>query len=186
MGTEQAILLGFNAITGIAGDIIQGRAATEQSRVLRAGAALTADLATRASLDAIRRGRKEAGRIRLQGRRVQGSQLTAAAGAGVRPFIGSARAIRESVGEVAELDALTRGSAALREALGFKIQAADLRAQGAFARSAARFERRTSLITGGLRAAGAAIQGATLFSSSGTGQTGAAKPTSIVGSPLFA
>jgi hypothetical protein len=85
--------------------------------------------------DAIARGREDEGRHRVAVRGLIGSQRAALAASGVDVNSGTASEIQEDTARQGELDALTIRLNAAREAWGYKVQAGDSRARGAYARA---------------------------------------------------
>lgn len=132
----------------------QGSAASAQGAYQQQQHEANARLADLNAADSIRRGETVASDYSKKASQVLGAQKTAYAGQGVDVNSGSAAAVQSETMDVAERDVETIKSNAWREAWGFKTQAATSRAQGAFARQAGDFTMGTSLLTGGLQAAG--------------------------------
>lgn len=87
------------------------------------------------SQDVIERGRVEEQRHRKTVRALIGSQRAAFAASGVDVNSGDAAQVQVDTAQMGELDALTIRANAAREAWGYKVQAGDSRARGAYARA---------------------------------------------------
>lgn len=109
--------------------------------------------------DSIKRGERDAAKVKKEGKRLRGAQRAAMAAQGIEVNDGSALAIQEDTAALAAEDATTVKNNAWREAWGFKVQASDYRAAGRMAKMAARREGRTSFLTGGMQAASYGLQG---------------------------
>lgn len=104
--------------------------------------------------DAIKRGERDAAKVKKRGQQVIGAQRAAMAAQGIEVNDGSALAIQEDTAAMAAEDAVTVKNNAWREAWGFRVKAEDTRGAGRMARMSARREGRMSFLTGGMQAAG--------------------------------
>lgn len=141
-----AALVGAGAAVygGISGASAQREAAGKQQDAANA----QATIADMSAIDALSRGRTEAGRIREAGSRLISQQRTAYAGAGVDVGSGTAVDVVTGTRVLTELDALTVQNSAARAAWGFQEEAHNLRRHGAYARQAGEAQAAGTLLTG--------------------------------------
>jgi hypothetical protein len=97
-----------------------------------------ATLAEGQASDVIARGNQAAGQAIRGGRLLAGSQRAAYAAQGLDASVGSPAQVIANDRQLSELDALTIRNNALREAWGYRTEAASYRAQGNYARMAGR------------------------------------------------
>lgn len=109
--------------------------------------------------DAIRRGDREAIEVKKAGKRVIGSQRAALAAQGIEVDSGTAVEVQADTAGMAAEDALRAKNNAWREAWGYRVEAANARGQGRWAAMAAENTARSTLVTGGLKAATQVGQG---------------------------
>lgn len=103
--------------------------------------------------DALKRGDETASELRKKAKQVQGAQRASFAAQGISLDKGSALQLQEETDKLSELDSMTIRNNAWREAWGYKFNAANGRASGAFAASAGRYSANSTLLAGGLQAA---------------------------------
>ena len=108
-----------------------GQAAANDQGALADFNASVADLQ---ASDAIARGTEAENRFRAGVRGIIGSQRATIASGNVDVGFGSALDVQGDAAKLGELDALTIRTNAAREAWGYKVQAEDLRRQGAISR----------------------------------------------------
>lgn len=128
-----------------------------------------ARMAEYAAEDAIRRGDREAGKVRQMGKRVRGAQRAGFAGQGVDVNVGTPVELQEETSLLAEEDMRAVKNNAWREAFGYKVQAADYRMAASYARYASRTRARTTMLTGVMNAGSFIIQGARQAAAAGAG-----------------
>jgi hypothetical protein len=102
----------------------------------------------------------QANNARKKGHQVIGAQKASFASQGIDVNSGVARQVQMETKELSELDALSIKGNAYRQAYGLEIQASNERSQGRYAQMAGRFGARSTLLTGGLQAAGYGMRGA--------------------------
>lgn len=122
--------------------------------------------------DAIRRGDKEATKIKRQAKQLIGKQRATLAAQGIELDEGTALAIQEDTAELGAADAMTVRNNAWREAWGYRAQALDLRSQGRLAKLGSRNRAANSLLSGGLGALDKLRQGGSLGGGSKSGSAG--------------
>ena len=179
MAALSSILLATTIATGAYSAYQQnqaGRAARRQGEYQGDIFDLNAADAERQAEDATARGREAESRHRVGVKQLIGSQRAGLAASGVDIGTGSARDVQEEAAYLGELDALTIRNNAKREALGYRTQAANLRAEGMMARRAGRNQQKAAnqaavgtLLTTGVQAYGGWRQygGGTTGTSSG-------------------
>lgn len=111
-----------------------------------------AEMADIRATDAISRGERNSAIAGLQTKQNIGSQRAAAAASGVDVNQGSALDLQADTAGQGALNRLQITNNAYREALGYKIEAANDRSSAAFATAAGENEASNTLITGGLKA----------------------------------
>lgn len=145
-GVTLAAGAGLSAVSSIQ----QGKAARRAGEFNQAVADNNAELARRAAADAVRRGEDE---VRKQGQltaQAKARARVALAGAGVEVGTGSALDVQEDIAAIGKEDQLTLRRNALREALGFRQEAANFTASGQLAD----FQGRSAETAGRIGAAG--------------------------------
>jgi len=148
---------GASALAGtanLAGAYSQYNAYSLEGKFARNAADQSAEYAEKQAQDVIRRGFKEASLYKKKVKQMQGSQKAALAAQGIEISSGSAYDILEETAVMSEVDAMTIKNNAYLEAYGLKAQAINIRAQGRFDQISAKAKATSSLITGGLKAAG--------------------------------
>lgn len=138
--------------SALAGSISEGEAARAQGEYQKSTSYLNAQMSERNAEDAIQRGREEANVSRRKTKAQAASQKVAAAAMGLDIGEGApAEAIEQTmtVGAVEEMNIRTN---AWREAWGFRVQAANQRAEGEMAEIAGNTKRAQTLIAGGMQA----------------------------------
>lgn len=148
MGILSLIGSGISAANGIS----QGKAAREQGAFTAAQMEKNAKFAEAQAEDALKRGEKDVQAVYRKGKQVAGAQRAAFAAQGIEVDTGSAAGIQADTAAITSEDALTAKNNAWREAWGYRVQAEDMRMQGAMAKKAGETAARNSLITGGLNA----------------------------------
>ena len=150
MGSSGALFATEAATTAI-GTYAQSKALKAKGNYEAQIAETNARYADLAAEDTLARGDKTSSQVRREGKRVKGAQRAGFAGQGVDVNTGTAQAVQDSTETLSEMDALTVKNNAWREAWGYKTQAQDYRAQGRMARLSTKFDRATTLLTGGLQ-----------------------------------
>lgn len=118
-----------------------------QERQLR----LEEDLLNRRAEDAIARGDRQAAQQAQKTRRTIGQARAAAAGQGIDPETGGAFQLQTEIGTFGAVDEATIRNNALREALGFRLEAGQTRLRRSFTGIRGRSRARSTLLTGGLK-----------------------------------
>jgi hypothetical protein len=139
MAAMTALALGATiagTVMNSVGQIRQGRAQKGAAYSEAERAEKNAAYAELQARDATARGREEEGYLRQNVRQVIGQQRAGFAGQGVVVDQDTAGAVVADTAREGELDALRVRSNAAREALGFQVQAEDLRDQARIARKA--------------------------------------------------
>lgn len=103
--------------------------------------------------DAIKRGDKDAARVKQASKAMAGSQRASLAAQGVAVDTGSAAEVQEETQVLGALDALTVKNNAWREAWGLKVQADNYRSQARMAEMGSNRAVQNTLLTGGINAA---------------------------------
>jgi len=140
-------------MAALTSSILQAGAQREAGLAQQSTADFNARMSELRAVDAIRRGRRASTEVRRRGKTKVGAQRAALAAQGIDISEGSALEIQEETAELSELDALTVKNNAAREALGFKIKAADERFGGELARISANVRASQTILTGGMQAA---------------------------------
>lgn len=150
---------GLSALQGV-GTMAQAYSESESIRAQgayqREMAELNASRAEDQSRDAYKRGEEEASVRRKRTKLAVGSQRAALAAQGISVDSGTALNIQQDTEALGALDEMTIRNNAIREAYGYRSQAADFRSQGDFASLSARANANATLLTGGMRAIGTA------------------------------
>lgn len=126
------------------------------------------ELAYMAAEDATRRGAQVAGRVRREGKAVQGGQRAALAAQGIDVSSGSAADLQAETRYINEQDILTVNNNVWREAWGLKVQGTQYGLQGALAEAAGYNKARNTLLTGGIKSIGYGLEAYDNFYPSGT------------------
>lgn len=140
MAALTAALLGLSAVSQYAQQRKQGEYESSQLDV-------NASLADRQAADAVTRGNEAASRQQMATKGLLGSQRTGFASQGVQVDTGSPVDVSADTAQLGELDRLTIEHNAAREAYGYRVDAANARAQGEQVRSASRNAARGTLLT---------------------------------------
>lgn len=151
-----SIFSGFSEGTSA---IVQGAAASNAASAQESLYNTNAKFAELAADDAIKRGDKMVKQVKEAGKRTVGAQRARLAAQGIEVDSGSAQEIQEETAMITAEDAMTVKNNAWREAWGFKVEAAEATARGRFARVAGDAAYSSSLVTGGLKAAGGILKG---------------------------
>ena len=152
--------MGETAGFGIQGVADLGSAYAESESIKAQGdyqrsiSQMNADLANQQALDAQKRGEGAARDQRRETMQKVGAQRAALAESGVDVGSGSAAQMQLDTELVGVQDERTLRNNAVREAWGFRSQAANSMAQGDFASITARGQATQTLLNGGMRAAG--------------------------------
>jgi len=144
----------------------QYKTAKAQGRYQQQIADQNAEMAELRAADALKRGDREAAKIKTKTSGLLGRQRAILAAQGFDLSSGTALDLQEDTVGMGAMDELTTKNNAWREAFGFKSEARAYRTQGRFAKLEARNTARTSLLTGGLRAVEAGVAGYDRFQSS--------------------
>lgn len=153
-------LFAAQAITSVGGTYNDVQASRAQDRYQRSASGLNMRMANLQAEDATRRGDVEASRLKKDAQRLQGSQRAAYAGQGVDVGSGTAALIQDETGTLGEMDAVIARNNAWREALGYRVEASDIASRSRMQTAASRFERRSTILTGGMNAFNYGVQGA--------------------------
>ena len=118
---------------GVWGAVIQGALSVDSSIQEGIAAKKQADantaMANEAASDALARGARDAGALRMAGSQVAARQMVAFANSGVDATVGTAANVQAGTKANAELEALTTENNAAREAFGYKKHGLDFQAQ---------------------------------------------------------
>jgi hypothetical protein len=150
MGVSGAIMMGTSAITGA---YTQAEATKMQAKYAQQQGEANARMMELEAQDAIDRGDKESQTMRKKANLLQGKQRASMAAQGISLDSGSAQDILQETGEMGVEDAMTIKNNAYREAWGLRSQASNARSEGRMTRMGAKYEARSTLLTGGLQAA---------------------------------
>lgn len=153
MGLEAAAFAAMSA-TSLYGAFNQSAAQEAQGDYQRRAYNTNAELSEMRAQDAEKRGLKEANAYGQKVKGVVGSQRAAFAAQGVDVDSGSAADIQAETRAIGAQDTLRIKNNAWREAWGFRMDAAQGRATGDMAQRSGSNSARTTLMTGGLEAAG--------------------------------
>lgn len=160
MGDMSGFASMFSGFSDATSSIVQGAAASNAAGAQESLYNTNAKFAELAADDAIKRGDKMVTQVKQAGKKMVGAQRARLAAQGIEVDSGSAQEIQEETAMVTAEDAMTVKNNAWREAWGFKVEAADAAARGRFARVAGDAAYGSSLLTGGLKAAGGILKGA--------------------------
>lgn len=166
----------FSGFADASSSIVQGAAARNAGAAQESLYNTNAKFAELAADDAIKRGDKNAAEVKQAGKRMIGTQRASLAAQGIEVDSGSAQAIQEDTAAITAEDAMTVKNNAWREAWGFKVQAAQDTAKGRFARLEGDAAFGSSLLTGGLKAAGGILKGAYEHGAAGGFETKSSAP----------
>lgn len=147
-----SVLVAAQGAQSLAGAYSQSQALQAEGAASKTLANANARFSDLAADDAVIRGEKEAVRIKRDTKRLIGSQRVALAAQGIDVGSGSALDVQEDTAAFGATDAETARNNAWREAMGYKVQAADQRFRGDFAERSSRSAARSTLLTGGLQA----------------------------------
>lgn len=157
MGATGAIL-GVQTLLGVADSYNQYQANKAEETFNNAVYDINTRTANLQAEDAITRGQEDANRIRRETKIAIGQQRASQAGQGVDVNTGTGTAIREETRSIGAIEAINIKNNAFREALGYKTKANNLQAQKAIARITGKFQRRSIILGGGLRAGAGAFR----------------------------
>lgn len=141
MAALTAALLGLtaaNAVSGAVGQRKAAKAAQQQGNYEGSIFDMNAGVADKQAADALARGDQAVSESRAQSRGLTGSQRASQAAEGIDITSGSAADVQNNDAALGELDRLTLAQNAQREAFGYKVEAANARAQGNLARMGGR------------------------------------------------
>lgn len=172
MGALTSVLAASNAInaaSSISTAFTQSQALRSRAGYQNAMDQANARLSGISADDALARGETAARLSQTRVRGVIGAQRSSFAAQGVDVNKGSAADVQSGTAAVGALDATTIRNNAMREALGYRMQAANYAARGRFAQLEGNIEARNTLITGGMNALGYAAKGAYWY---GQGRSG--------------
>ncbi len=145
----------------ISGGIAEAGAIRAEAEYRQRIAEVNVSLSNLQAEDALARGQEAVALERQRTKQLIGEQRVAAAAQGIDPGFGSPVELRLGTADVGASNIMKLRTNAFRQAFGFRVEAAEQRAAGRFAKISGRFAARTSLITGGLKAA-RAITGGTI------------------------
>jgi len=149
MAANSTLMAGLS----LAGGIAESNAIAEEGKFQKSIFETNARFSELQAEDSIKRGEKEAERVKRRAKQLLGKQRTALAAQGIVLDDGTALQIQEDTAEQGAVDAMTARNNAWREAWGFKTQALDYRTRGRLAELSARTRSRNALLTGGMQAA---------------------------------
>jgi hypothetical protein len=142
------------AATAVVGGVMQADAAKKQGAEAKRQGRYSAQMAEYAARDATRRGQEQAAAIDREGRKLQGEQRAAAAGAGLTAGYGTLGEAEAQADFFSELDRNTALDDAARDALAARTQGAEaIRSGNAAAKQANRSANAILLNTAGSLAA---------------------------------
>jgi hypothetical protein len=145
-----AIMFGGSAIASIGQTISQSLSQRALADAQKTSFETNKRIAELQATDAIKRGDREATLFAKKVKRVIGTQRAGLAAQGVEVDTGTALDLQLDTAEVGAIDTETIRHNAFREAWGYRVQAEDYGARGAYASMAGKAEARNTLITGGL------------------------------------
>jgi len=154
MGAAAAAMVGLNVLQGTANASMQKAQAKYQASQMNQNA----KLANMQAEDSLRRGEEQAYQIRKQSKSLIGSQRASYAAQGIDVSSGSALDVQGDTAALAELDALTIKNNAFKEAMGYKIQASQLKSNAKAVKSFGQMQSNLSLLGGGIGAVGSYYQ----------------------------
>lgn len=147
-----AVSAGTSALASIGAAYEAAQSARAQADYQRRVAAINLRFGELAAQDVLRRGEREAQRVKLKTRALIGRQRVALAAQGISLESGAPLEIQEETAAQGAMDALTVRNNAWREAWGYQVQALNVQTGAAFTELSARAQARSSLLTGGLQA----------------------------------
>jgi hypothetical protein len=153
MAQALPVIFAMQAATTVGETYSQIQASKAQDRYQRTMADIDARNREIAAEEAMAAGEGRAVRIRGEAARMTGAQRAAFAGQGVDVGTGAPAAVRAETEFFGELDAIQETSNAWREAFGYRTEAQMIRRESKIRSQEARFQRRMTLATGGMRAA---------------------------------
>jgi len=171
-------IAGLQGVLSINQAVQQSKAIKAQAKYQKQMADQNAKMAETQAQDALARGDRSAQDVKKQGQRVIGAQRVALAAQGINLDSGTALELQQDTAAQAARDAVTVRNNAWREAWGYKVEAINQTAQGAFIQATAKSQSAFTLMTGGAQAIGygaqglQGYQGANLGSSGSSGQSG--------------
>lgn len=152
--------MAMNAASSVSSSYAQAQADRMQGDYRKQVADINSKFADISYKDAIDRG-ESAVRINQQRTRsMVGAQRSSFAAQGIDVNKGSAADVQESTAGMSALDNMTIRQNAMREAMGYKVQALNYSMEGQFASMSARNSANNTLLTGGMNALRYGTQGA--------------------------
>lgn len=145
---------GIQGVASLGSAYAESESIKAQGDYQRSISEMNSEFANAQANDATKRGEQSVNDLRQQTRQRVGSQRAALAASGVDVGSGSAAQLQMDTEMTAIQDARTIRNNAVREAWGFRSQAANMSAQGDFASITARGQSTQTLLNGGMRAAG--------------------------------
>lgn len=164
-----------SAATSVSGGIIQSKALKSQGQYQKDVAELNAQAAELAATDAIKRGEKNAEKLRTKGKLIRGAQRAGYAAQGIEVDSGSAAEVQAETARMTTEDTIDIRNNAWREAWGYRFEAQNLRSGGLFASLDANNKAQNTLLTSGLQATQTALGG--IYLSSGFLPSGSGSKT---------
>ena len=153
MSATATAALGFtNAASGFAGAKMQANAIKRQAEYQKAMFEVNSKFAELQAQDSVRRGDVAAGNHMSQVRGMIGSQRAAMAAQGIEVDSGSAAEVQADTAAMGAIDAAQIRNNALREAMGYKVEALNASHRGEMAMRAGQAEAKATIATGGLNA----------------------------------
>ena len=143
-------MLFLGAGLNVAGANQEGQALEAQAKYQQKMYEFNSILAEKQADDAIERGEQDVRTVRLETRKLVGSQRAALAAQGLDPDSGSASAVVDETRMAGIKDESTIRTNALREAFGFKIDALNSRASGQLGVLAAKSKASSGILNAGL------------------------------------
>lgn len=155
MAAGTGLMVGANlgsAFSSISSSYAQAQALRARGQFESTMADGNARMAGVAATDAIARGETSARLNMTRARGVIGAQRASFAGQGVDVNSGSAKDVQSSTAAVGALDSMTIRNNAMREAMGYKVQASNWMTQAKMAQIGASSAATNTMITGGMGA----------------------------------
>ena len=153
---ETALLaasFGVQGLTQIGSSYAESRAIKAQSRYESQQLEFNSKLADIQARQVEQKGKEEATQYKTQVKQLIGRQRTALAAQGIDVSSGSALDLQTETAQLGALDALQIRTNAFREATGYRIQSIDYSSQAEMTRLAGKHKAKSTLLTGGLKAA---------------------------------
>jgi hypothetical protein len=163
MGASSGLMaasFGMQAANTLASSYSQSQALKAKGDYERTMSDINARNAELEAEDAVKRGESAAQEAAKKSKQLQGAQRAAAAASGIAIDSGSAGALRDEADLFGKLDQEAIKNNAWRQAFGLKSQANEFRNQGRLAQRTAKFEARTTMLTGGMNALSSGLQSA--------------------------